>query len=406
MDNQDMSTLNKRTRVGAAVAAVATAASIFALAAPASAAPVPPLPPTNVKATIVAGTNDLKVDWDANAAGEPATYYVVNFWSIPRVDDAFGIPVDLVQVAVPAPTTEYVWTDAPAGKLIRSSVSAVNAYGSTFDVVADVDVLIPPDTAPVPPTPPVATNPERPFALGAWNDVITRTYKEFVGRTPKLDELTFWRFFITQGTPNAATLEARRLEFVANLAEDAEQTDGPAIRLYTAYFGRTPDTGGVKFWSKKLRSGSTLLNVSDFFSTSSEFKNTYGDIDEAEFVALIYRNVLNRNPDGTGFSFWTRQLQSGRYSRAEVMIGFSESSEFKTKNIARVGTTIAYLHMLNRVPTQGEYFLADNIFGSLPTTPIGFVPPPSNTHPFDMFYGVLYWRILDSVEYRALGTTP
>jgi hypothetical protein len=400
-----MSTLNKRTRVGAALAAVATAASIFALAAPASAAPVPPNPPTNVVNSLVAGTNDLKVDWEAAAAGEPATYYVVNFWSMPRVDDAFGLPVDLVQVAVPAPTTVYTWTDAPGGKTIRSSVTAVNAYGSTADIVGAPDVLIPPDVV-APPVNPPATNPERPFALGAWNDVITRTYKEFVGRTPKLDEMTFWRFFITQGNPNDATLEARRLEFVANLAEDAEQTDGPAIRLYTAYFGRTPDTGGVKYWSKKLRSGTTLLNVSDFFSTSSEFKNTYGDIDEAEFVALIYKNVLLRNPDGTGFSFWTRQLQSGRYSRAEVMIGFSESSEFKLKSISRVGTTIAYVHMLNRVPTAGEYFLADNIFGSLPTTPIGFVPPPSNTHPFDMFYGVLYWRILDSVEYRALGVTP
>ncbi len=87
-------------------------------------------------------------------------------------------------------------------------------------------------------------------------------------------------------------------------------------------------------WLRAARRGrwrTRLLNVSDFFSTSSEFKNTYGDIDEAEFVALIYKNVLARTPDGSGFSFWTRQLQSGRYSRAEVMIGFSESQEYKER---------------------------------------------------------------------------
>ena len=149
---------------------------------------------------------------------------------------------------------------------------------------------------------------------------------------------------------------------MSQIAEDAEQTDGPSFRLYTAYFGRNPDFGGWTFWSKKLRSGTKLLDVSNFFSTSSEFQRTYGDIDEAEFVALIYKNVLDRTPDGSGFSFWTRQLQSGRYSRAEVMIGFSESEEYKGRLGFRIATGIAYAHMLGRVPTDSEYFLAE-IFG-------------------------------------------
>lgn len=403
-----MSTLKSRTRVAAAVATVAVStASIFALASPASAAAVPPdqpvpVTPPAVALSFPAGTNDIRADWDAAPTGEPATSYVVNFWSLPRVDDPYGVPVDLVQKVVAAPTTEYTWTDAIPGKTYNVTVSAHNAYGTSLDLVLGSIGPVPADPpapcgpAPLPacPLPPAATNPERPFALGAWDDVIKRAYKEFAARAPKLDELTFWRYYITQGSPSNATLEARRLYFVSWLAEDAEQTDGPAYRLYTAYFGRNPEYGGLTFWSKKLRTGTRLLNVSDFFSTSSEFKNTYGDIDEAEFVALIYKNVLNRTPDGSGFSFWTRQLQSGRYSRAEVMIGFSESQEYKERLQFRIGAALAYVHMLKRVPTDGELLLAE-IFGeSFPTSPaIGY-------------FGNLYWRILDSVEYRSLGTTP
>ena len=405
-----MSTLKSRTRVAAAVATVAmSTASIMALATPASAAAVPPdqpvpVTPPAVALSIPAGTDDIKADWAAAPTGEAATSYVVNFWSLPRVDDPYGVPVDLVQKVVAAPTTEYVWTDALPGKTYNVTVSAHNAWGTSTDLVLGSIGPIP--VVPVPcdndpatpappcPLPPAATNPERPFASGAWDDVIKRAYKEFPGRAPKLDELTFWRYYITQGSPSNATLEARRLFFVSHLAEDAEQTDGPAYRLYTAYFGRNPEFGGLSFWSKKLRSGTRLLNISEFFSTSSEFKNTYGDIDEAEFVALIYKNVLARTPDGSGFSFWTRQLQSGRYSRAEVMIGFSESQEYKERLEFRIGASLAYVHMLKRMPTDGELLLAE-IFGeSFPTSPaIGY-------------FGNLYWRILDSAEYRALGVTP
>lgn len=399
-----MSTLKSRTRVAAAVATVAmSTASIFALATPASAAAVPPDQPVPAPAPAVAlsfvNTNDIKADWAAAPTGEAATAFVVNFWSLPRVDDPYGVPVDLVQKIVAAPTTEYVWTDATPGKTYNVTVAANNAFGTSSDLVLGSIGPVPAEP-PVPCVPPACppgppgTNPERPFALGAWDDVIKRAYKEFASRAPKLDELTFWRYYITQGSPSNATLEARRLFFVSHLAEDAEQTDGPSYRLYTAYFGRNPDFGGLSFWSKKLRTGTRLLNVSEFFSTSSEFKNTYGDIDEAEFVALIYKNVLSRTPDGSGFSFWTRQLQSGRYSRAEVMIGFSESQEYKERLEFRIGASLAYVHMLKRMPTDGELLLAE-IFGeSFPTSPaIGY-------------FGNLYWRILDSVEYRALGTTP
>ena len=203
----------------------------------------------------------------------------------------------------------------------------------------------------------------------------------------------------------------RREVWAAWMAEEAAQTDGPAIRLYTAYFGsktngfeaRDPDYGGTAFWSNRLRSGGTLLGISEFFLDSDEFEkrlggkyDTYGtedSVDAAEFVALIYRNVLGRNPDGSGFSFWTRQLQTERYSPAEVLIGFSESHEFRDRVHARTNAASVYAHLLGRMPTATEYVL-DSVYSHF------FVDNPGEVNPG--FTGVSgYERLIDLNEFKT-----
>ena len=80
--------------------------------------------------------------------------------------------------------------------------------------------------------------------------------------------------------------------------------------------------------------------------------------------------MLERTPDGSGYSFSTRQIPPGRYSPAEVMVGFSEATEFKNKMAPRVGTGMAFAHLLRRMPIESEYVLAE-FYGELfPTTPI------------------------------------
>jgi len=387
--------------MGVAVAtAVLSVASMFALAAaPASAAAVAPNPVTNVTAALAPDTASITVNFTPAPTGEPATGFVINFIPYPVVYDVHGVAVGLIQVTTT--THPYVWKGGAAGTTYQVNVVATNAYGSSAEAIGPhvgplVAVPVPCAPAGSPACTPVGTNPERVFAAGDWNSVIKRDYWDFAARKPKLDELTFWRYYITHNdTPTTnADLEANRLLFVSWLAENAEQLDGPAFRLYTAYFARTPDIGGFKHWSNSLNGGAKLIDISNYFATSSEFKTTYGNVDDAEFVAIIYANVLDRTPDGSGFSFWTRQLQIGRYSRAQVMIGFSESQEYKTRQHVQVATGIAYAHMLNRMPTQGEYFLGDTGGYGFPTSPVLGE------------FGNLYYRVIDGTDYRTRGIEP
>jgi hypothetical protein len=116
----------------------------------------------------------------------------------------------------------------------------------------------------------------------------------------------------------------------ADAASAAEA--GPQVRrLYLAAFEREPDPGGFALWVRLRTEGRSLEWVAERFVESEEFGMRYGDsVSRSEFVRLLYRNVLDREPDPTGFSNWTEALRAGR-SRGSVLTGFSESREFRAK---------------------------------------------------------------------------
>ncbi|KEJ94128.1 hypothetical protein SUH3_08305 [Pseudosulfitobacter pseudonitzschiae] len=113
-------------------------------------------------------------------------------------------------------------------------------------------------------------------------------------------------------------------------AFDVGQTDVSAevYRLYQATLGRGPNAVGHYSWTWKIVEGSyTLENVADGFFASAEFKHTYGAADSTAFVTLLFNNVLGRDP-GAGAQGWVDALDSGALTRAEVVLGFSNSLEF------------------------------------------------------------------------------
>jgi hypothetical protein len=104
-----------------------------------------------------------------------------------------------------------------------------------------------------------------------------------------------------------------------------------------------------------LRAGVGLDTISEVFANSPEFQATYGSLTNAEFVTLLYRNVLGRDPDPSGFALWTGELNTGRMTRGKVMVGFSESPEFQQRSRHWVFVTLMYHGMLRRVPEPAGF---------------------------------------------------
>lgn len=120
-----------------------------------------------------------------------------------------------------------------------------------------------------------------------------------------------------------------------------EGVPGVIARLYMATFTREPETDGFNFWTASTvadpvpSSGPTsdyhfaVQTVANYFATSPEFQARYGDRSNAEFVDLMYANVMIRQADAVGRVFWLEQLDDGM-TQAQMLLWFAESPEFKS----------------------------------------------------------------------------
>jgi Domain of unknown function (DUF4214) len=128
----------------------------------------------------------------------------------------------------------------------------------------------------------------------------------------------------------------------------------PVTRLYYAYFGRKPDPSGLEHWLQRRRSGVLLDQISGTFAASSEFTRKYGSLTNRAFVELVYRNVLGRAGDPGGITYWTKQLDTKKRKRGQVMTGFSESNEHLRKRRGEVVAVNLTYGLLRRIPTTAE----------------------------------------------------
>ena len=177
---------------------------------------------------------------------------------------------------------------------------------------------------------------------------VRQQYKDLFGRAATDREVFLGS--LTLATASLADYDAKLIA-----GPVWQHAAGGVNRLYSAYFDRDADLTGLDFWVGKVLTGTSLNAVSSAFAASSEFTSTYGSLDDAAFVDLVYQNVLGRAADAGGTAYWTGKLTSGSASRGQVMTGFSESNEYRTTTKARTNVTITFYGLLRRVPTDAEY---------------------------------------------------
>lgn len=105
--------------------------------------------------------------------------------------------------------------------------------------------------------------------------------------------------------------------------------DASAIaRMYYTLLGRAPEFAGEKYWVGIMDTyGYGIQTLAPYFYNSAEFKARYGEnTGDAEFVGLLYRNILGRSGEQEGLAFWQGQLASA-VGRDTVVVAISESIE-------------------------------------------------------------------------------
>jgi len=188
---------------------------------------------------------------------------------------------------------------------------------------------------------------EKETPLNSTAEFVRQQYRDFLNREADSGGLNYWVNIIDSGTMTKAQVIESFFwsqEFGVKIA--------PIVRLYFAYFLRIPDYVGLQYWIGQYDSGMSLAAISDFFASSSEFIARYGSLANEVFVTLVYQNVLGRAPDTEGNTFWVGELNSGRRSRGQVMLEFSESAEYQANSRNEVFVTMMYIGMLRRSPEE------------------------------------------------------
>lgn len=191
----------------------------------------------------------------------------------------------------------------------------------------------------------VAVSPQR-----AAERLVRSLYAGILARVPSAAELAAHTPALVQGRPAEA--------LVGDLFESTEFRDrgiDTVARLYLAALGRLPDQAGLVSWSHELASRrQSLVQVATAFVSSPEFDVRYGRLDSAQFIHRLYLNALGRVADDSGLAYWLGRLNAGA-SRGEIVTGFSESAEFRTRVGVDVEITRTFSTTLGRMPTEEEY---------------------------------------------------
>ncbi len=179
-------------------------------------------------------------------------------------------------------------------------------------------------------------------------------WTHFLARAPTTAEssATVNRFGLGVGAPTVVTDLRRNTNGVNS---DHLKNVDPVARLYFAYLLRIPDSSGLSYWIGKKRSGRSLYSISDYFASSNEFRTRYGSLTNNQFVKLVYQNVLGRAGDAGGISYWTSALDQHKKTRGQVMVGFSESNEYKRIKGPSVDVSITWQFLTGKAPTQAMF---------------------------------------------------
>ena len=130
-------------------------------------------------------------------------------------------------------------------------------------------------------------------------------------------------------------------ECAVTVSNDPEPSDEPSYtpeqlqrmatenfveRLYVVCLNRTYDVTGRDAWTDQLMAGGSATAVVQGFIGSPEFIGK--NLSNEEFVTILYKVFFDRTPDAAGLNNWVSVLNSGTYSRTQVVNGFAQSPEW------------------------------------------------------------------------------
>ena len=172
---------------------------------------------------------------------------------------------------------------------------------------------------------------------------IERLYRTCFDREPDKEGAAYWTGLLDKGVSRNYALKgfAMSEEFrqicqsfgiqqgTVTLKEARDKNTGITMFVYRCYqecLNRTPDEAGMNYWCELLLNGKKKpVDVARDFMSSPEM--TARNLNDTEFVKILYQAYFGRAYDESGLQYWTGLLAAGK-NRQSLITSFSRSREF------------------------------------------------------------------------------
>jgi|SRR5690554_1961933 len=128
--------------------------------------------------------------------------------------------------------------------------------------------------------------------------------------------------------PDLERLEPADLGFDVASFEAARASAESIVRLYSGILDRMPDRDGFDYWQGEVGQGASLADIAGAFFMSDEFLGGMLEPTPEEAIEALYQNVLDREPDATGYAYWLAEMHSDELGFGDLALSFTESAEF------------------------------------------------------------------------------
>jgi hypothetical protein len=181
-----------------------------------------------------------------------------------------------------------------------------------------------------------------------YTDLLLNDYRRLLGRTPSQNEISSW---LTDIARAGLTDEQVMAEFLAS--DEFYQDVGGSNKawvdaVYQQVLGRQADPGGQSFWLQTLVSGKSLYAVAEDITASTEHENALVEAD--------YELFLNRSGSAIEIADWVAALRQG-VTQEEIAAAFISSGEaFYYLNGSNLNDWLIYAYrtVLGRTPASVE----------------------------------------------------
>jgi len=174
-------------------------------------------------------------------------------------------------------------------------------------------------------------------------------YFAFLGRLPASAELTSQSASLTAGT-------SRDDMIVSFFSSQEFNAKGRFVAgLYVGLLNRDAEFNGWIFQRGALQNGVvTLPGLVTNFINSTEFQLQNGALSNENYVRLLYRQVLLRDPNASEVSGQASALSTSVTTRTNMAYGFLASPEFQGGTGPRLTAFLLYAGLLQRDATTAE----------------------------------------------------